>query len=234
VLDVFPTAVNINPVFDLEGNGLYFLSNRDGFRNLYHYSLLDEKVHQLTNYYTGITGITHVSPAITVARNTGRIGYSYFQDGKYSVFSADPTDFTMVEVDPYEIDMRPATLAPYSRNAVPIVDDFLSTDTSTEVFPVDSFEVKKFRPQFGLTYIGSSGVGASTSRFGTGMNGGVSMMFSDIVGNHQLFSVLAINGEVYDFGGQVGYVNQQKRINWGGSISHIPYPFAYMGVGREL
>jgi Tol biopolymer transport system component len=233
VLNVFPTAVNINPVFDLEGDGIYFLSNRDGFRNLYHYNLTDDKVHQLTNYYTGITGITHTSPAITVARNTGQIGYSYFQDGKYSIFSAEPSDFTMVEVDPFEIDMTAATLAPFIRNASPMVDEFLATDTSAEVFPVDSFEVKRFRPQFGLTYIGSSGVGASTSRFGTGMNGGVSMMFSDIVGNHQLFSVLQINGEVYDFGGQVGYVNQQKRINWGGSVSHIPYPFAYMGVGRD-
>jgi hypothetical protein len=75
--------------------------------------------------------------------------------------------------------------------------------------------VKTFRPQFGLTYIGSSGVGASTSRFGTGMAGGVSMMFSDIVGDNQLFSVLSVNGEVYDFGGQVGYVNPEKQDKLG-------------------
>lgn len=48
------------------------------------------------------------------------------------------------------------------------------------------------------------------------------MIFSDIVGNNQLFSVLFLNGEIYDFGGQVAYINQTKIIKWGASVSHIP------------
>jgi Tol biopolymer transport system component len=233
VFDIFPTADNINPVFDSEGTGFYFLSNRDGFRNLYHHSMDDGRIVQLTNYYTGISGITHQSPAISVARNTGEVAYSHFQEGNYSIYTAQPADFNAVEIDPHDVDMTAAILAPMSRISQPKVDDFLSAHTAEPVFPVDSFEVKPFRPQFGLTFIGSSGVGAATSRFGTGMAGGVSMMFSDIVGDHQLFSVLAVNGEIYDFGGQVGYVNQKRRINWGGMASHIPYPFAYMGIGRD-
>jgi hypothetical protein len=233
IFDIFPSAVNINPVFNAEGTGIYFLSNNDGFRNLYHYNMVDDQVFRLTNFYTGISGITHLSPAITVARNTGEVSYSYFQEGNYSVFNAQPTDFEFVEVDRYLLDMKAATLAPLNRVTDPMVDEFVVQNTIDPVFPIDSFQVKPFRPQFGLTYIGSSGVGAATSRFGTGMAGGVSMMFSDIVGNHQLFSMLAINGEVYDFGGQVGYVNQKHRINWGGSASHIPYPFAFLGIGRD-
>lgn len=233
VFDVFQSAENINPVFDPQGEGLYFLSNRDGFRNLYYYNLNEQTVDQLTDYYTGITGITQLSPAISVSRNSGKVAYSYFEDGKYSVFTADPSDFTPRRVDVADVDMSPATLAPFTRNNAPMVDKFLKQDTRDSVFPVDSFEVKTFKPRFGLTYIGSSGVGASTSRFGTGMNGGVSMMFSDIVGHHQLFSMLAVNGEVYDFGGQVGYVNQKHRINWGGMVSHIPYPSGYLGVSRD-
>jgi hypothetical protein len=228
VLDVFPSAQNLNPQFDPEQEGLYFLSNRDGFRNLYYLSLDDGTVFQLTNLYTGISGITHLSPAISVSRNSGEIGYSHFSKGKYFIYTAEKDDFTFTEVDPYDINMDAATLPPFSRSSVPLVDGFFERERRDSVFPVDSFEVKPFRPQFGLTYIGSSGVGVATSRFGTGMQGGVAMMFSDIVGHNQLFSVLAVNGEIYDFGGQIGYVNQKNRINWGGSVSHIPYPFAYL------
>ena len=228
VLDIFPSSNNLNPQFDSEQEGLYFLSNRDGFRNLYYLRLEDGQVMQLTNLYTGISGITELSPAISVSRNTGEIAYSHFSDGKYFIYTAERDDFTFTEVDSHDINMDAATLPPFSRSSVPLVDGFFERERRDSVFPVDSFEVKPFRPQFGLTYIGSSGVGVATSRFGTGMQGGVAMMFSDIVGHNQLFSVLAVNGEIYDFGGQVAYVNQKNRINWGGSASHIPYPFAFL------
>ncbi|MFN2395606.1 MAG: hypothetical protein ABR597_07950 [Bacteroidales bacterium] len=233
VLDVFPGAQNLNPQFDAEQEGLYFLSNRDGFRNLYYYSLNNGKVYRLTNLYTGISGITHLSPAISVARNSGEIAYSHFSDGKYFIYTATKDDFSFTEVDPMDINMDAATLPPVSRSSEPIVDDFINNEERDSVFPVDSFQVKPFKPQFGLTYIGSSGVGVATSRFGTGMQGGVSMMFSDIVGHNQLFSVLAVNGEIYDFGGQIGFVNQKNRINWGASVSHIPYPFAFLNIDVE-
>ena len=44
---------------------------------------------------------------------------------------------------------------------------------------------------------------------------------------------MAVIGEIYDFGGQVGYLNQKKRLAWGGSVSHIPYPFSYLQYTRE-
>jgi len=226
VLDIFPSADNLNPVFDHEQKGIYFLSNRDGYRNLYHYILEEKKVYQLTDYFTGITGITHQSPAISVARNTGQIAYSYFFEGNYSIFKADPSDFDRIEVNPFEVDMTAATLAPVNRLAESVIDDFMSVHSRQSVFPVDSFQVREFRPQFGLTFIGSSGLGVASSRFGTGMAGGVAMMFSDIVGNNQLFSSLAVNGEIIDFGGQIGYQNQRNRINWGGSVSHTPFTSA--------
>ncbi len=233
VLDIFPSADNLNPVFDHEQRGIYFLSNRDGYRNLYHYMLEDGRIYQLTNYFTGISGITHQSPAISVARNTGQLAYSYFSGGNYTIFKANPEDFDRIEVGRYDLDMTAATLAPVARSTQPLVDGFMQEHSRQNVFPMDSFQIREFRPQFGLTFIGSSGLGVASSRFGTGMAGGVSMMFSDIVGNNQLFSFLAVNGEIYDFGGQVGYLNQRNRINWGGSVSHTPFTSAFVNVGSD-
>lgn len=59
------------------------------------------------------------------------------------------------------------------------------------------------------------------------MAGGVDLLFSDMLGNHQLYSRLSMNGEIYDFGGQFIYMNRQSRINWGAGISHIPYSMGY-------
>jgi hypothetical protein len=234
IFDVFPFVDNVNPVFDSEGQGMYFLSDRDGFRNMYYLDITDESVSQLTDFYTGVSGITMLSPAITVARNTGEISYSHFNEGKYFIYHANKDDFEFRSVDRYDIDMRAATIPPFNRSSRPVVDHFIGNENRDEIFPVDSFEVKPFRPQFGLTFIGSSGLGASTSRFGTGMAGGVAMLFSDIIGFNQLYTMLAVNGEVYDFGGQVGYVNQKRRINWGAMASHIPYPWAWLEYERGV
>ena len=64
---------------------------------------------------------------------------------------------------------------------------------------------------------------AEGSRYCAGISSCIQCMFSDILGHNQIFAALSINGEIYDFGGQVAYINQKSRINWGGAISHIPY-----------
>ncbi len=226
VFDVFAGANNLNPVFDSEQTGIYFLSNRDGFRNLYFMELEDHQVNQLTDFYTGISGITHLAPALSVSRQTGEVVYAHYQDENYFIYKAQPGDFERIPVDPMDIDMTAATLPPFQRASSPIVDANLKHEPEENIFPVDSYVEKPYKPKFELSFIGSSGVGMATNRFGTGVSGGVSMMFTDITGDNQLFAAVAVNGEIYDFGGQVGYQNQKGRISWGGMISHIPYPFA--------
>jgi hypothetical protein len=63
------------------------------------------------------------------------------------------------------------------------------------------------------------------------------MMFSDILGDNTLYGALAVNGEIYDFAGMGTYLNQKRRIKWGGSLSHIPYRTAYLQLeqaGEDL
>jgi hypothetical protein len=86
----------------------------------------------------------------------------------------------------------------------------------------------KYKPKFSLDYVGgSAGVGVATgnSSFGTqtGLAGGIDMLFSDILGNNQLYAGVALNGEITDAAGQFSYINQKKRINWGFNLSHIPF-----------
>ncbi len=244
-LDVFPGADNMNPQFDKSGN-IFFLSDRDGFRNLYRYDVATKKVFQLTKIATGITGITPYAPAITVAEDRDRILYTHYSHGEYVIHQAKSEDFTAVEVDPGAVDMVPASLPPFNPKQRDIVNTNLRLMDNNFRPKVDSIVLtpKKFKPKFALDYLGgSTGVGVNTgnSSFGTqtGLAGGIDMLFGDILGNNQLYAGLSLNGEISDAAGQVSYINSKNRINWGVSLSHIPYisggayyqdPNSYYGI----
>lgn len=231
VLDIFHGAENFNPVFAPNDKSVYFLSNRDGFRNLYEYDLSTGEVFQHTDYFTGVSGITAYSPAFSISRETGDICYTYYAKGKYSLYLATPDQLLRRKTDPQEVDFGPGVLPPHERIA-----DLVDAGVERISFhPENAFESAEspYRPKLSLEYIGNEvGVGVSTGAFGTrtGMAGAVNMMFGDMLGFRKIYSSLALNGEIYDFGGQLAFLNQRRRVNWGVSVSHIPYRSAYMGI----
>lgn len=227
-IDVFPGADNLNPQFDPSGN-LYFLSNRDGFRNLYKYETATKKVFQLTHLQTGITGITPYAPAITLAEDRDRILYTHYNKGAYTIHQAKAADFTAEEVDPLSVDMVPGALPPFRPGKRDIVNANLRLlDENIKSMAGTPINEQKYKPKFRLEYLGgSTGVGVNTgnSSFGStaGLAGGVDMLFGDVLSNNQIYAGLALNGELSDAAGQVSYINSKKRIGWGFNYSHIPY-----------
>ncbi len=234
-LDLFPGADNLNPVFDSRGD-LWFLSNRDGFRNLYRWEQTSGKVYQMTRLPVGISGITAESPALSIGGKKDRLVYSYYQDGKYTIYQALPDRFEPQEVDPYDVDFQAATLPPVGTGAPDLVSHLLQSFQVLRMLPDTGLHRKDYTPRLQLEYIGgSAGVGVGTQTFGTStaMQGGVDMLFGDLLGDHRLYTGLALNGEIQDFAGQVAYLNQKNRLGWGASLSHIPYrvgSLAFLGL----
>jgi hypothetical protein len=226
-IDIFVGANNLNAQFSGDSKRVFFLSNRDGFRNLYEYHLESKKINQLTDYFTGISGVTEFSPAISVSR-TDDIVYSYYRYQRYTLYHAAYPNFKAKEVNASDIDFTAAILPPKETLGVNIVNSNLANFGRFEQTPSSSLRPVAYRPKFRLDYLANSGAGVSTSRFGTGMQGGVMGIFSDIVGHNQLIANVAINGEIYDFGGMAAYINQASRINWGAAVSHIPYITGFM------
>lgn len=236
-IDIFPGADNLNPVLDANGN-IIFLSNRDGFRNIYQYEPATGKVFQLTDILTGVSGITAYAPAISIDRRRDNLLYTYFSKNKYNIYRARPDDFLHKEVGPTAVDFAAATLPRVNPQAGALVDRQLRESEPAATVADTSLASAPYKPKFQLDYIGgSAGVGVGTSNtFGTqtGVAGGVDMLFSDMLGSNQVFASLALNGEITDFGGATAYINRNKRINWGGSLSHIPFrSFAFGGTGFE-
>ncbi|RKR83152.1 WD40 repeat protein [Mucilaginibacter gracilis] len=227
-IDVFNGANNLNPQFSSDDKQIYFLSNRDGFRNLYRYTLADGKVEQLTDLFTGISGITEYAPALSISNNND-IAYSYYRAQKYALYNAKATDFKPVTVGPQQLNFDAAMLPPLKAVGVDLINSNLNNYLAYQKIPTDSIKTIKYRPQFKLDYLASSGVGVGVNtQYGAGLASGVQGIFSDILGRNQLYVGAAINGEIYDFGGQFAYINQSHRWDFGVSVSHIPYQF---GIG---
>ena len=65
--------------------------------------------------------------------------------------------------------------------------------------------------------------------FGTGVAGGVSMIFGDQLSDRQIFAAIQANGTVKDIGGALQYYNLKNRWNWGAGVAAHP-----VSHGRRL
>lgn len=224
VYDLFPGANIFSPQYSPHDSSLYFLSNADGFRNLYRYHLHTGEVFKLTKFATGISGITDLAPAYSLASETGEIAYTLYKNGNYEIYLAQADEFLQISVDPKLVNLDAEVLSPGKNRIFNIINHNLKNNKSE---PKDSFNIKEYDPKYKLEYIGSNGMGVGYSSYGTFVSGGVSMLFSDMLKHNQIYSMLNINGEIYDFGGQLAYINSAKRFTWGGSFSHFPYRGMY-------
>lgn len=83
------SGFNINPQWAPDGMSIAFISDRTGIPNIFLYDLTDRQVYQLTNAFTGISGITPISPAISWATQADRLAITYYEKGDYDVYVID-------------------------------------------------------------------------------------------------------------------------------------------------
>ena len=227
VLPVFPGSDVFSPNFGPDDESVFFLAHADGHRNLYEYHFENQQAYKLTDFITGISGITDLAPAYSVSKTTGDIAYTLYKDGQYQIYMAGPEDFNRKAVDLNLAHTSAAHLPPGEDRVLGLVANNLKRYPAMED---TAFSTKPYRPEFELDYIGSSGGGVSTSQFGTYASGGVTALFSDVLKRHQLITNLQVQGELEDIGGYASYLNQETRLNWGGALSHIPirYDIPYL------
>ncbi|MEP6646865.1 MAG: tolB protein precursor, partial [Saprospiraceae bacterium] len=220
---IFPGADCLNPSYDPEGN-VYFVSDRDGFRNLYRTNLNGELL-QMTDLKTGISGISDYSPAISVSKSSDRIAYTHYFKSGYDIYEAKEAAFLHKAVSPNDVHYEAGTLpVVLDRNHQLVMNNIEKMDEVPPANPA-SYKTIPYKGNFKLDYIdGGAGAGINTGGFGsrTGLAGGINMIFSDILGDNQLYTTVALNGEIYDVGASVQYINQKGPLGWGFSASHVP------------
>jgi Tol biopolymer transport system component len=227
----------LNPQWSPDGSSLYFLSDPDGITNVYQMDLATGQLSQVTNLFTGVSGITETSPALTVAQRSGRVVYSVFRANGYELYAMDkPTAVAAPAVTayrPYGATVPAAAVLPPFKRPGDILLGLLHDPLRG--LPADTtFPVQPYRPHLALTYISRPSLALGSSQFGTFVGGGASLYFSDILGNHNLVTGLQLQGSFKDLNGLLAYQNLSHRINWGVGVDQTPYVTGSFVEGTAL
>ena len=224
----FPKGKNINPQWTADSRALYFLSDQNGKSDLYRIEVDSARITQVTNLYAGISGITELSPSISIAARDGRVLFSGYEDGYYSIYSID--DKAVLDGQSF--------LAQFSRDPA-----ILPARTEPEGallgllrnplfgLPKDTnFTVSDYKPRIALDYVTPPNISIGADRFGTYAAGGISAYWSDMLGYHTLITTAFTGSRLIDTSGALAYLNSRGRFNWGSAIQRIVYPYAYYSL----
>jgi len=256
VREPFGDALHHNPQFSPDGQSLYFVSDQDGFKDIYRMALSSGERFRVTRLKTGVSGITALSPAFSVARQSGDLMLSVYADGNYTGFrrpadavedtpldaataqttptppppptEADTTDAPdEVAAAPLDTLGRAGVLPPSSPQDVGLVAANLG-DPTTGLPPASTdYEVNDYESTLSLETIAPPSVGASIGGpFGGGLSGGIGFKFGDMLGHRSLTVAVQAQGTFRDIGGGVSYMNRRGQLNWGGSLRHTPLIFS--------
>ena len=220
-LPSFPDGKNIDPQWSPDGTSIYFLSDRTGITNIYKLDLASGRQSQVTNLLTGVTGITSLSPALSVAHTSGRVVYSVYEKGNYAVYAADSA--TALAGGPLvsAASPTPAMLPPQARPHSELLT-LLADSTIGEKY-ASTTTVSTYRPRLGLDYVSQPNLAVGADRFGTYVGGGVTLYWSDMLGDRNLATMLQVEGNFKNLAGLVAYQNTQHRLNWAVAAQQIPY-----------
>ncbi len=227
------SAKHINPQWSPDGQSLYFIADPGGISNVYRLSLGSGAITQVTNVFTGVSGITALSPALSVAQKAPRAVFSVYTGGGYAIQAIE--DIQTLAGSPVKtLPQAAAALPPLDREAVgagivAVLDDpaqGLPDQPSVEL----ASAVKAYHPKLSLDFVSQPNLAIAADRFGTYVGGGITLFWSDMLGDHNLVTMAQVNGRIEDFAALLAYGNRKSRLNWMVGAQQIPYIF-YPGFG---
>lgn len=78
---------NVSPQWSPDGRTVAFVSDRNGINNIHLHDLDRSVTTRITDFYTGVSGITPLSPVLSWSRGSDRLAFVYFEDAKYDVYT---------------------------------------------------------------------------------------------------------------------------------------------------
>jgi len=225
----FAGAKSINPQWSPDSKSLYFVSDLSGKPDIYRVELDTKKVFQVTNLYTGVSGITELSPALSVAQETGRLIYCAYDKGDYSIFGLDDAEALSGSLELARFEGKLLSVLPPREQPGGALLGLLRNPLFGLPEQAE-FPSSEYKPKLSLDYISPPQVGIGVDRFGTYTGGGVALFWTDMLGYHSLGTLVQTSSRLKDLTGIVSYQNSQHRLNWGGAVGRIPYVTGYSSI----
>jgi WD40 repeat protein len=224
-----------NPQWSKDGSSLYFLSDRDGASNVYRLDLGQGRLYQVTDLYLGVSGITPLSPAISLSSASGMLTFSTFANNYYTIHLIDDAG-VLAGKALSDTELRSgavsASLPPSERSNDQVRamrnDPIYGLPAALKISP------RPYKPSLSLDYVSQPYIGVGADRFGTYIGGGTSLYFSDMLGNHNLGLTFQAQGGLNDIALIAGYTNLSSRWNWGVSAGQVPYVTGGYGTYYDI
>jgi Tol biopolymer transport system component len=221
-LDTGLTGTSINPQWSADGSKMFFIADAGGRQNVWQMDMRSRRSTRVTDEATGVAGITPLSPGLSISADGSRAGVSVFRDSGYDVHvirtaaSAAAASVAAPSGD--------AALLPPAARPASAVAEFMN-QPALGLPPVNATTTTDEEYKAGLQLLGiGQQVGVTAGgRFGTYVGGGISMTFSDTLGNHLLGTTFQVNGGVRDIGAQAVYLNRTSRWNLGIFGERLPF-----------
>ena len=238
LLDAFNGAKHINPQYAPDGKSIYFLANPEGIPDLYRISVPEGALSKVTAVDTGIAGITDMSPALTVAARSGDIAFSVFEDDNYNIYSlpANPPGISVTAPPALAENTAPrGAILPPLRSAGSEITGYLQRPEEGLPPASTQFAERNYSSDLHLSYLGPPTLGVGVNEFGFGAGGSVTAFFSDILGRQNVgFTFQGGGGSgtsnlTEQLGGELFYLNQTSRLNWGADVLHVPQVYGTVG-----
>jgi Tol biopolymer transport system component len=226
----FSMGRNTNPEFTADGLGMFFIATPDGIANIYRTDLSSGRTTRITNVLSGVSGITPLTPALSVAAAGSAVVFTVFEDDKYSIYATTDKDTGTAATTALNA-QNAAVLPPLTRRQND-VDVLQMLQTPTAGLPAAAdYPDKDYSAKLGLDVVAQPTVGVGVDRWGAYGSGGITFIWSDVLGNHQLATTVQMTNRFEDIGGAVMYLNRTHRWNWGVIGEQSPYPLSQFSQG---
>jgi Tol biopolymer transport system component len=230
-LPVFGNVKHITPQYSADGTQLYFVSDQDGFSDIYELTLGTGVIRRITNLTTGVSGHTYLSPAMSVSAS-GLAAYTVFDSLEFHVYTVEVDDPAPTVTVAERPERQPGRLLPPAQpDRFSRVATYLA-DANTGLLPSGAFEpteAEGYRSGLSLDYLGQPTIAVGTDNFGNYVGGGTSAYFSDMLGDKSLAVAIQAQGTFKDVGGTAFYSDLDDRWNWGVGGGRIPFLIPYAG-----
>jgi hypothetical protein len=231
-----PDAKHINPQWSPDGRSLYFIGDPGGISNVYRLSLRDGAITQVTNVFTGVSGITPLSPALSVAQQAPRAVFTVYTGGGYAIQAIEDIQ-TLAGGPVRDLPKAAAALPPLDREAAGPGYAAVLGDPAQGLPQKESVNlasaVKAYHPKLSLDFISQPNLAIAADRFGTYVGGGITLFWSDMLGDHNLVTMGQVNGRLEDFAALLAYANRRSRLNWMVGAQQIPFVSVFPRAGFD-
>lgn len=218
-LPAFETGRQSRPQWGEDGTALYFVGTPDGIANVYRMDLGERStdtgsITRLTNLRSGVSGITPLTPALSVAATVPRMVFTVFGQNAYDLYRADVRAQASPSVLLRSESSRDAAWLP-PNTALPSEVTSLLADPARGLPEATTHQSRPYQARLSLAAVGPPTLGIGADRFGAYGAGGVSLLFTDMLGEHALGTTIQVTSRLEEFGGVATYLNKRARWNWG-------------------